>query len=64
MRDALQPRILRQRQPERLLRRWRISSSNLEQDNRLGMVFLFPGLEIFLRVNGRGMISKDPDLLG
>lgn len=27
------------------------------------MVFLFPGLEIFLRINGHGRISTDKDLL-
>lgn len=39
------------------------SLRNLESDERLGMVFLFPGLEIFTRINGRGRISTDPDLL-
>lgn len=39
------------------------SLRNLEQDDRLGMVFLFPGLEIFMRINGRGRISTDPVLL-
>lgn len=27
------------------------------------MVFLFPGLVIFMRINGRGLISTDPPLL-
>lgn len=40
------------------------SLRNLEGDDRLGMVFIFPGLEIFLRINGRGRISTDPVLLG
>lgn len=39
------------------------SLRNLESDERLGMVFLFPGLEIFMRINGRGRISTDPGLL-
>lgn len=39
------------------------SMRNLERDERLGMVFLFPGLEIFLRINGRGRISTAEELL-
>ncbi|MBZ8141623.1 pyridoxamine 5'-phosphate oxidase [Rubrivivax gelatinosus] len=39
------------------------SMRNLQHDERLGMVFLFPGLEVFLRINGRGRISTDPGLL-
>lgn len=39
------------------------SLRNLASDDRLGMVFLFPGLEIFMRINGRGRISTDPALL-
>ncbi len=39
------------------------SMRNLARDARLGMVFLFPGLEIFLRINGRGRVSTDPELL-
>jgi len=39
------------------------SLRNLQRDERLAMVFLFPGLEIFLRINGHGRISTDPDLL-
>lgn len=39
------------------------SLRNLENDNRLGMLFLFPGLEIFMRINGRGRITTDPSLL-
>ncbi|XYD11807.1 pyridoxamine 5'-phosphate oxidase family protein (plasmid) [Methylobacterium sp. NMS12] len=37
---------------------------NLVEDDRLAMLFLFPGLEVFLRVNGRGRISTEPPLLG
>jgi PPOX class probable FMN-dependent enzyme len=36
---------------------------NLIEDDRLAMLFLFPGLEVFLRINGRGRISTDEDLL-
>lgn len=39
------------------------SLRNLQRDRRLAMVFLFPGLEIFLRINGRGRVSTDHDLL-
>lgn len=36
---------------------------NLVEDPRLAMLFLFPGLEVFLRINGQGRISTDPELL-
>ena len=36
---------------------------NLIEDDRLAMLFLFPGLEVFLRINGRGRISTDENLL-
>lgn len=39
------------------------SMRNLERDPHLGMLFIFPGLEIFLRINGRGRVSNDADLL-
>ena len=39
------------------------SMRNLQRDERLAMMFLFPGLEIFLRINGRGRVSTDPELL-
>lgn len=39
------------------------SLRNLERDSRLGMLFIFPGLEIFMRINGRGKVSTDPELL-
>lgn len=39
------------------------SLRNIEQDGRLGMLFIFPGLEIFMRINGRGEVSTDPALL-
>lgn len=39
------------------------SLRNISRDARVGMVFLFPGQEIFLRINGRGRISTAPDLL-
>lgn len=39
------------------------SLRNLQADDRLAMLFLFPGLDLFLRINGRGRISTDPPLL-
>ncbi|MBN9475337.1 MAG: pyridoxamine 5'-phosphate oxidase [Bordetella sp. SCN 67-23] len=39
------------------------SMRNLRRDERLGMLFLFPGLEIFLRINGRGRVSTAEELL-
>jgi len=39
------------------------SLRNLEQDDRVGMLFLFPGLDIFMRINGRARASIDPQLL-
>lgn len=39
------------------------SMRNLVQDDRLGMLFLFPGLEVFMRINGRGRVSTEPALL-
>jgi PPOX class probable FMN-dependent enzyme len=39
------------------------SMRNLIHDDRLGLVFLFPGVDVFLRINGRGRVSTAPDLL-
>jgi PPOX class probable FMN-dependent enzyme len=39
------------------------SLRNLAQDDRLGMLFLFPGLEVFMRINGRGRVTQDAALL-
>lgn len=39
------------------------SMRNLTRDDRIGMLFIFPGLEIFMRINGHGRVSTDPDLL-
>jgi PPOX class probable FMN-dependent enzyme len=39
------------------------SMRNLQSDNRVGMLFLFPGLDIFMRINGRARVVTDPDLL-
>lgn len=36
---------------------------NLVEDDRLALLFLFPGLDVFLRINGRGRISDDAALL-
>lgn len=38
------------------------SMRNLTQDNRIGMLFIFPGLEVFMRINGHGYISDNRDL--
>ncbi|WP_250464006.1 MULTISPECIES: MSMEG_1061 family FMN-dependent PPOX-type flavoprotein [unclassified Caballeronia] len=40
------------------------SLRNLTEDDRVGMLFLFPGLEVFMRINGRATITDDPALLG
>jgi len=39
------------------------SLRNLTDDDRVGMLFIFPGLEVFMRINGRGAISTEPGLL-
>jgi len=39
------------------------SLRNLERDDRVGMLFIFPGLEVFLRINGHGRVSTAPELL-
>ena len=39
------------------------SMRNLEVDDRVGMLFVFPGLEIFMRINGRAITVNDPALL-
>ncbi len=39
------------------------SLRNLGEDARVAMLFLFPGLDIFLRINGRARLSLAPDLL-
>ena len=39
------------------------SLQNLVDDNRVAMLFIFPGLVVFLRINGRGALSVSPDLL-
>jgi PPOX class probable FMN-dependent enzyme len=39
------------------------SMRNLEQDDRAGMLFIFPGLDIFMRINGRARIRTTPELL-
>ncbi|AOR80248.1 MSMEG_1061 family FMN-dependent PPOX-type flavoprotein [Novosphingobium resinovorum] len=38
------------------------SMRNLVEDDRLGMLFIFPGLDVFMRINGRGRITDDADL--
>lgn len=39
------------------------SLRNIVQNPSLGMLFLIPGFEDTLRVNGRGRVTKDPGLL-
>lgn len=39
------------------------SMRNIQKDNRVATLFIFPGLEIFMRINGRSAISVDPDIL-
>ena len=39
------------------------SLRNLQADSRMAMLFLFPGLDTFLRVNGHGRVSTDAELL-
>ncbi|MBB6250224.1 MSMEG_1061 family FMN-dependent PPOX-type flavoprotein [Nitrospirillum iridis] len=38
------------------------SMRNLQADDRLGMLFLFPGLDVFMRINGRGRLTQDATL--
>ncbi|WP_026782998.1 MSMEG_1061 family FMN-dependent PPOX-type flavoprotein [Pleomorphomonas koreensis] len=38
------------------------SLRNLTEDDRLGMLFLFPGLDVFMRINGHGRVTEDPAL--
>ncbi|WP_454917715.1 MSMEG_1061 family FMN-dependent PPOX-type flavoprotein [Xanthobacter sediminis] len=38
------------------------SMRNLQRDDRLGMLFLFPGLDVFMRINGHGRITEDADM--
>ncbi|MDT1853164.1 pyridoxamine 5'-phosphate oxidase family protein, partial [Acinetobacter baumannii] len=37
------------------------SMRNLAQDERVGMLFLFPGLDVFLRINGIARVSAWPE---
>jgi PPOX class probable FMN-dependent enzyme len=39
------------------------SLRNLVQDPRAAMLFIFPGLEVFMRINGRAQISTDAERL-
>lgn len=39
------------------------SMRNLAQDERAGMLFIFPGLDIFMRINGRARVRTTPELL-
>ena len=37
---------------------------NIFETGRIGLIFLVPGREETLRVNGRAWITRDPELLG
>lgn len=39
------------------------SLRNLQRDTRVGMLFLFPGLDVFMRINGNAHASTDAALL-
>jgi uncharacterized protein len=39
------------------------SLRNVSEDNRVGMLFIFPGLEVFMRINGHALLSVEPELL-
>lgn len=39
------------------------SLRNLQNDERLAMLFLFPGMDTFLRIHGRGRVCTDDALL-
>lgn len=39
------------------------SLRNLQRDARVGMLFLFPGLDVFMRLNGHARVSTRPELL-
>lgn len=39
------------------------SLRNVESDSRVAMLFLFPGLELFMRINGRARLSTESALL-
>ncbi|WP_455289785.1 MSMEG_1061 family FMN-dependent PPOX-type flavoprotein [Cupriavidus necator] len=39
------------------------SFRNLQHNEQLAMLFLFPGLDVFMRINGRGRLSTAPELL-
>ena len=39
------------------------SMRNLQTDERVGMLFIYPGLDIFMRINGRARVVTDAALL-
>jgi len=39
------------------------SLRNLREDPRVGLLFIFPGLEVFLRINGSASVSTQADVL-
>jgi len=36
---------------------------NVVRDDRIALLFLFPGLDIFLRITGRAAVTRRPDLI-
>ncbi|MEM7282057.1 MAG: MSMEG_1061 family FMN-dependent PPOX-type flavoprotein [Pseudomonadota bacterium] len=49
--------------PDRLGNRLIFGFRNILRDNRVGMIFVVPNLRETLRVKGRAIITKDPELL-
>ena len=49
--------------PERLGNRRLDSMQNLLTNPQVGLIFIIPGVEMVLRVNGRGWLTKDEELL-
>jgi hypothetical protein len=39
------------------------SMRNIQRDERVGLLFVYPGLDVFLRINGAARLSTDPSLL-
>jgi uncharacterized protein len=39
------------------------SLRNLTEDDRVGMLFIFPGLEVFMRINGHATLTTEPAVL-
>lgn len=39
------------------------SMRNIQRDERVGLLFIYPGLDVFLRINGAARLSTEPSLL-